>query len=147
MTRRTSTFEFDDAFLRAFVELKEKLTSSPIIISLDWEQPIEVMCDVSGVALDVVLGQRIEKIIYPIKMQAKSYILLNRTTLSLNMNFSLCFSHLKSFGPICMALKLLCILIILHEDLTTKKDVKLILITWVLLLKEFDFEVKGSNGT
>ncbi|WMV18466.1 hypothetical protein MTR67_011851 [Solanum verrucosum] len=47
-----------DACLREFVELKEKLVSAPIIISPNYGQPFEVMCDASGVALSVVLGQR-----------------------------------------------------------------------------------------
>ncbi|XP_069147089.1 uncharacterized mitochondrial protein AtMg00860-like [Solanum lycopersicum] len=49
-------FYFDESCLKAFGELKEKLVSAPIIISLDWSKPFEVMCDASGVALGVVLG-------------------------------------------------------------------------------------------
>jgi len=40
----------------AFNRLKEKLISTPIIISPDWSEPFEVMCDASGMALGVVLG-------------------------------------------------------------------------------------------
>ncbi|MCQ8086687.1 hypothetical protein NP254_23805, partial [Salmonella enterica] len=56
LLEKKSNFNFDDACLRAFRELKEKLVSTPIIISPDWGQPFEVMCDASGVALGVVLG-------------------------------------------------------------------------------------------
>ena len=65
-------FVFDDASLRAFGELKEKLVSVPIIISPDWGQPFEVMCDASGVALGVVLGQKRNKIFHPIYYASKS---------------------------------------------------------------------------
>ena len=65
-------FYFDDACLRAFGELKEKLVTAPIIISPDWGQPFEVMCDASGVALGVVLGQRREKILHPIYYASKA---------------------------------------------------------------------------
>ena len=51
-------FCFDESCLKAFGELKEKLVSAPIIISPDWNSPFEVMCDASGVALGVVLGQQ-----------------------------------------------------------------------------------------
>jgi len=40
----------------AFNRLKEKLISTPIIISPDWSEPFEVMCDASGMTLGVVLG-------------------------------------------------------------------------------------------
>ena len=51
-------FCFDESCLKAFGELKEKLVSAPIIISPDRNSPLEVMCDASGVALGVVLGQK-----------------------------------------------------------------------------------------
>ena len=53
-------FYFDESCIKAF-GLKEKLVSAPIIISLDWNIPFKVMCDASGVALGVVLGQRRNK--------------------------------------------------------------------------------------
>ncbi|XP_015169055.1 uncharacterized protein [Solanum tuberosum] len=55
-----------------FGELKEKLTSAPTIISSDWGQSFEVMCDASGVAFGVVLGQRLEKILHPIYYARKT---------------------------------------------------------------------------
>ena len=59
-------FCFDESCLKLFDELKEKFVFAPIIISLDWKSPFEVMCDASGVALGVVLGQRRNKILHPI---------------------------------------------------------------------------------
>jgi len=50
-------FHFDDNCMVAFKCLKDTLISTPIIISLDWSEPFEVMCDASGMALGVVLGQ------------------------------------------------------------------------------------------
>ena len=44
-------FYYDESCLKAFGELKEKLVSAPIIISLVWSKPFEVMCDASGVSL------------------------------------------------------------------------------------------------
>ena len=64
-------FYFDESCLKAFDELKEKLVSAPIIISPDWNIPFEVMCDASWIALGVILGQRRNKIIYPITMLVK----------------------------------------------------------------------------
>ena len=65
-------FCFDESCLKEFSELKEKLVSAPIIISPDWNSPFEVMCDASGVALGVVLGQRKNKILHPIYYASKT---------------------------------------------------------------------------
>ena len=46
--------------------------SVPIIISPNWNSPFEVMCDASGVALGVVLGQRKNKILHPIYFASKA---------------------------------------------------------------------------
>ncbi|XP_049360376.1 uncharacterized protein LOC125825073 [Solanum verrucosum] len=40
-------FIFDEAYLRAFECLNEKLISTPVIIGPDWAEPFEVMCDPS----------------------------------------------------------------------------------------------------
>ena len=69
---RKSKFNFDESCFKAFVELKEKFVSAPIIISLDWSKPFEVTCNASGVALGVVLGQRKNKILHPIYYTSKS---------------------------------------------------------------------------
>ena len=65
-------FCFDESCLKAFSELKEKLVSAPIIISPDWNSPFEVMCDASGVALGVVLGQEKTKSFTPFTMLVKT---------------------------------------------------------------------------
>ncbi|XP_047256141.1 uncharacterized protein LOC124888897 [Capsicum annuum] len=59
-------FDFDEACLKAFECLKDKLVSARIIVSPNWSLSFETICDSSGVDLDVVFGQRIEKILHPI---------------------------------------------------------------------------------
>lgn len=44
----------------------------PIIISPDWGEPFEVMCDANGVTLGVVLGQKRDKILHPIYYVGKA---------------------------------------------------------------------------
>ena len=56
MLEKYCKFYFDESYLKAFGELKEKLVSVPIIISPDKNIPFEVMCDASGVSIGVVLG-------------------------------------------------------------------------------------------
>ena len=65
-------FCFDESYLKVLSDLKEKLVSAPIIISLDLNSPFNVMCDASGVALGVVLGQRRNKILHPIYYASKA---------------------------------------------------------------------------
>ncbi|XP_075080313.1 uncharacterized protein LOC107771127 [Nicotiana tabacum] len=42
------TFNFDDACLKAFEEIKKKLVDSPIITAPDWYLPFELTCDANG---------------------------------------------------------------------------------------------------
>lgn len=65
-------FIFDDEWLKAFEELKEKMISTLIIVSLDWLIPFKVMCDASSMVLGTVLGQRWAKILYPICYTSKT---------------------------------------------------------------------------
>ncbi|XP_070041522.1 uncharacterized protein [Nicotiana tomentosiformis] len=44
-------FNFDDACLKAFEELKKKLVSAPIIVAPNWNEPFELMCDASDGAI------------------------------------------------------------------------------------------------
>ncbi|GKA77161.1 reverse transcriptase domain-containing protein [Tanacetum coccineum] len=57
---------------KAFNKLKERLTTAPIIISLDWNLPFELMCDASDFAIEAVLGQRIEGKFKPIYYASKT---------------------------------------------------------------------------
>lgn len=64
-------FVFHDACLKSFEYLKERLVSTPIIVSPDLSLKFEVMCDVIWMALGAVLGQRCEKILHPIYCDSK----------------------------------------------------------------------------
>ena len=54
-------FEFDDQCMQAFMFLKEKLVSTPIVVAPDWNLPFELMCDVSDYVIGAVLGQKRER--------------------------------------------------------------------------------------
>ena len=55
-------FEFDEQCVRAFLVLKDKLVSAPIVVAPDWDLPFELMCDASDYAIGAVLGQKSERI-------------------------------------------------------------------------------------
>ncbi|KAH0743140.1 hypothetical protein KY290_031133 [Solanum tuberosum] len=140
-------FLFDEACLRSFECLKEKLISASVIIGPDWAEPFEVMCDANGTSLGVVLGQKRNKMFHPIYYSSKSlngehrnYIVTEQELLAVVY----AFEKFRAY--------LLCTRVIVHIDhaalryLMEKKDTKPMLIRWVLLLHEFDFEVKDIRG-
>jgi len=49
-------FIFDDECLNAWEKLKMELISAPIISTLDWSKPFEIMCDASDFTVGAVLG-------------------------------------------------------------------------------------------
>jgi len=116
---------FDDDCLRAFGELKKKLVTTPIIISPDWGQSFEVMCDRSEVALGAVLGQRCEKILHPIYYASKSLKVAQRKYTATEHELIIVVFPFEKFRSYLLGVKF-----IVHTDhsvlryLTEKKDVK-----------------------
>ncbi|XP_070027759.1 uncharacterized protein [Nicotiana sylvestris] len=148
LLEKDTSFKFDDACLKAFDELKRRLVTTPIIISPDWKLPFELMCDASDIAIGAVLGQRKEKIFCSIHYAS-------RTLNSSQMNYTVTEKELLSvvwafdmFRSYLVGTK-----VIVYTDhsairyLFAKKDAKPRLIRWVLLLQEFDLEIRDRKGT
>ena len=121
------------------MQLKRALVEVPILESPNWDLPFEIMCDALDFALGAVLGQRIDKkptaICYASKTLADAQ--LNYTTTEKEL-LAVVFA-LEKFRPYVLGSK-----IIVYTDhtalkyLLSKKEAKLRLIRWVLLLLEFD---------
>nr|GFB11506.1 hypothetical protein [Tanacetum cinerariifolium] len=62
LLEKDAVFDFSKECIEAFELLKEKLTNAPIMVSPDWSQPFELMCDASNFAVGAVLEQRKENI-------------------------------------------------------------------------------------
>ena len=141
-------FDFDDAYMKAFAILKGKLISAPIISTPDWELPFELMCETSDSAVGAILGKRKNKIFHAIYYANKTlndtqlyYATTEKELLAIVFGFDKFRSYLIRNKVIVFtdhsAIKYL----------MTKKDAKPRLIRWVLLLQEFDVEIKDKKGS
>ncbi|CAN6547386.1 unnamed protein product [Malus baccata var. baccata] len=141
-------FEFTKECTALFNQLKELLTTAPIIVPPDWSLPFELMCDASDYALGAVLGQRKDKrphVIY----------YASRTLNDAQLNYS---TTEKELLAVIFALDkfrsyLIGTKVIVFTDhvalkyLLTKKEAKPWLIRWMLLRQEFDIEIRDKKGS
>ncbi|XP_045797211.1 uncharacterized protein LOC123891391 [Trifolium pratense] len=141
------TFEFNDACKKAFDFLKRALTSAPIIQPPDWNIPFEIMCDASNYAVGAVLAQRVEKAAHVIYYASRTLdsAQANYTTTEKEL-LAIVFA-LDKFRSYLLGSK-----VIVFTDhaalkyLLKKPEAKPRLIRWMLLLKEFNVEIKDKSG-
>ncbi|XP_061357214.1 uncharacterized protein LOC133301576 [Gastrolobium bilobum] len=141
-------FNFDEKCLTAFLELKSRLVSAPIIQSPDWSLPFELMCDASDFGLGVVLGQRKDKVF-------RTVYYASRTLTPAQANYTVTEKEMLAVVFACDKFRsyLICSKFTVFTDhsaikqLFAKKDAKPRLIRWVLLLQEFDLEIKDRRGS
>ncbi|XP_062088504.1 uncharacterized protein LOC133795068 [Humulus lupulus] len=141
-------FEFNDKCFMAFNLLKESLTTAPIIQPPNWELPFELMCDASDYAVGAVLGQRVDKLPHVIYYASRTLndAQLNYSTTEKEL-LAVIFA-LEKFRSYLIGTK-----VIVYTDhaalryLLAKKEAKPRLIRWILLLQEFDLEIKDKKGS
>ncbi|RDX98437.1 Retrovirus-related Pol polyprotein, partial [Mucuna pruriens] len=122
--------------IEAFQELKSRLTSAPILQAPNWELPLELMYDASNSALGAVLGQKVGvgKPVHVIAYASLTMDLvqLNYTTIE------------KELLAIIFALDKFCSYLLGSKII--KLDAKPRLIQWMLLIQEFNIEIKDKKG-
>ncbi|CAN6575411.1 unnamed protein product [Malus baccata var. baccata] len=148
LLQKDVSFDMNKECVVAFNKLKELLSTAPVIMPPDWSLPFELMCDASDYAVGAVLGQRVNKVPHVIYYAS-------RTLNDAQLNYS---TTEKEFLAVVFALEkfrsyLIETKIIVFSDhaalkyLLTKKDAKPRLIRWILLLQEFDLEIKDKKGS
>ena len=140
-------FNFDDSCKAAFEEIKSRLVQAPIMAALEWDQGFEVMCDASDFAMGAVLGQRKEKIFRAIYYASRTFNEAQENYSTTEKEMLAIVFACEKFRPYILGSH-----VIVHTDhaaikyLMSKKEAKPRLIRWVLLLQEFDMEIKDKKG-
>ncbi|CAN6678248.1 unnamed protein product [Malus baccata var. baccata] len=145
---KDALFVFDEACLEAFKKLKTLLTIAPIIAASNWSLPFELMCDASDYAMGVVFGQRKDRLPQVIYYASRTLndAQLNYATTEKEL-LAVVFS-LEKFRSYLVGAK-----VIIYTDhaalkyLLSKKDAKPQLIRWILILQEFDLEIRDKKGS
>nr|XP_011459895.1 PREDICTED: uncharacterized protein LOC105350153 [Fragaria vesca subsp. vesca] len=141
-------FHFDAECKEAFERLKTMLTSTPIMTPPDWSLPFELMCDASDYAMGAVLGQRKEQQPYAIYYASRTLNDAQQNYTTTEKELLVVIFALDKFRSYLLQSK-----VIVYTDhaalkyLLTKKDAKPRLIRWILLLQEFDLEIKDKKGS
>ena len=147
LLEKDTRFNFDDSCKAAFEEIKIRLVQALIMATTEWDQGFEIMCDASDFEMGAVLGQRKEKIF-------RAIYYANRTFNEAQENYSTIEKEMLAIVFACEKFRpyILGSYIIVHTDhaaikyLMSKKEAKPRLIRWVLLLQEFDLEIKDKKG-
>ncbi|XP_042465848.1 uncharacterized protein LOC122048329 [Zingiber officinale] len=140
-------FQFDQRCKEAFQRLKEALISAPVIRSPDWTLPFELMCDASNFAIGAVLAQRVEGAPHVICYASKTLDSAQANYTTTEKELLSIFFALDKFRSY-----LLCSHVVVFSDhaalkfLLKKPDAKPRLIRWMLLLQEFDLEIRDRSG-
>ncbi|GJS28003.1 reverse transcriptase domain-containing protein [Tanacetum coccineum] len=144
---KDAPFNFFEECIHAFKTLKWKLTQASIMIKLDWSLPFEIMCDASDYAVGAVLGQRIDKHFKPIHYGSKTMneAQENYTTTEKEL-LAVVFAFDKFRQYLVLSKTIIFTDHYALRYLFTKQDAKPRLIRWILLLQEFDIEIRDKKG-
>jgi len=144
---KDAPFVFNNECHEAFQILKKALISALIIQPPDWKLPFEIMCDASDFAVGVVLGQTKDKKHYAISYASKTLSGPQLNYATTEKELLVVVFAIGKFRSYLVGAK-----VIIYTNhaalkyLLTKKDAKPRLIRWILLLQEFDIEIRDKKG-
>nr|GEZ30104.1 reverse transcriptase domain-containing protein [Tanacetum cinerariifolium] len=127
--------------------LKEKLTCTPVVMSPNWNLLFELMCDANDFVVGAVLGQKDGKHFHPIYFASKTLNAAQQKYMITKKDLMAVVFTFDKFQPYLILSKT--IVYIDHSalgHLFKKQDAKPRLIRWILLLQEFNKEMKDKKG-
>ena len=147
LLEKDAKFEWDEECQQRFEELKAYLTIAPIVRALNWQLPFKVMCDASDLAVGAVLGQRAEGKLYVVYYASKTLNEAQRNYTTTEKELLAMVYALDKFRAYLIGSDI--IIFIDHSALKyllTKQNAKAKLIRWVLLLQEFNLQIRDKKG-
>ena len=147
LLEKDTKFKFHESCQRSFEDIKSRLVEAPIMAKPDWNKEFEIMCDASDYAMGAVLGQRTDKVFRAIYYAYKTFNEAQENYFTTEKEMLAIVFECEKFRPFILGSH-----IIIHTDhaaikyLMAKKEAKPRLIRWVLLLQEFDLEIKDKKG-
>ena len=147
LLKKEVSFEFKEDCKKAYDELKLRLTTAPILQPPNWSLPFELMCDASDYAIGAVLGQKDGRASHVIHYASMTMNGAQRNYTTTEKELLAVVFALEKFRSYLLGTK-----VIVYTDhsalkyLLSKKEAKPRLIRWILLLSEFDIEIKDKIG-
>ena len=148
LLEKDAKFDFDESCKAVFVEIKSKLVTAPIMVTPNWNKEFETMCDASDYEMGAVLGQRTEKMFKAIYYASKTFNEGQENYSTTKKDMLAMVFACEKFRPYILGSH-----VIIHTDHAAikypmaKKETNLRLIRWVLLLHEFDLEIKDNKDS
>ncbi|RDX91963.1 Retrovirus-related Pol polyprotein from transposon 17.6, partial [Mucuna pruriens] len=152
--KKDADFVFDQPCVDAFQKLKRRLMFVPILQAPNWELQFKLMCDASNSALGAVIGQQVNKQPHIIAYTSRTMdpVQVNYTTTKKEL-LAIVFA-LDKFRSYLLGSKIIVFsdhatlkyLLPTTPFLLKKLDAKSRLIWWMLLLQEFDLEIRDKKG-
>ena len=147
LLEKDAKFNWDAGCQKSFEEIKAYLTTAPIVRAPNWKLPFEVMCDASDMAIGAVLGQREGRKPYVVYYVRKTLNEAQRNYTTTEKELLAIVYALDKFRAYLVGSDI--IVFTDHSSLKyllTKQNAKARLIRWVLLLQEFNLQIRDKKG-
>ena len=147
LLEKDAKFSWERDCQKSFEELRSHLTTASIVRAPNWQLPFEEMCDASDLTIGSVLGQRESGKPYVVYYASKTLNVAQRNYTTTEKELLAVVYALDKFRAYLVGSD-----IVIFTDhsalkyLLTKKYSKARLIRWVLLLQEFNLQIKDKKG-